>query len=155
MLRFDEGDKVVIVNNHESNHGFKVGRVVTIVCVCEKATKHEHYLAKSECGIRWYVKDSEIEEYKEEKGMKIVEKQYQAFDSNSIDFGDVIITRTGAKYLVVGDSNFVRCVRLDDKNGKQPLSLTQAFGDKQEMVSILFGIHKDGLTLIKDVEIHI
>ena len=87
--------------------------------------------------------------------MKIVEKKRIAIDLNDIEIGDVLIDSDGAKYIVVGEQFSVRCLRLDNKKGKNPFSLTGVYTNIPYMVEDLFGFQKHKLSLVKDAEIHI
>lgn len=61
MLKYSAGKRLIIDNNHHSNHGFLKGEVVRIVRKIDEGAKNEHYLAQSESrGETWYVTESEL-----------------------------------------------------------------------------------------------
>ena len=61
MLKYNVGDKLIVDNNHSTNHGFSKGEVVRIVQKFDDGTKDEHYLAQSEVtGDTWYIEESEL-----------------------------------------------------------------------------------------------
>lgn len=61
MLKYGVGKRLIIDNNHYSNHGFVKGEVVRIVQKIDEGSKDEHYLVQSETrGVTWYVVESEL-----------------------------------------------------------------------------------------------
>lgn len=61
MLKYNVGERLIIDNNHHSNHRFVKGEVVRIIQKFDEGSKDEHYLVQSETrGETWYVVESEL-----------------------------------------------------------------------------------------------
>lgn len=84
--------------------------------------------------------------------MKLVNKEKE-LSRDQVEVGDVVVTRGGAHYLIVSESSMYRCLRLDDRNGKVPLSLTAPCDTIVELLNYMFG--SNHLTVKKDIEIHV